>query len=99
MASVHDYIDAIEPTFKKDLIGFEFERVRHYAGRVCEHAVFGDDGISFDTVRGFHGGRNFQMHPNARQNPCTADYIFLTCQSTLFFHPRKCRHCGAERRE
>lgn len=99
MASVHDYIDAIESALKKDLIGFKFEGVRHYAARVREHAVFGDNGISFDAVRGFHDGRNFQIHPDARQNPSTADYIFLRCQSTLFFHRRKRLHCGAERRE
>ena len=99
MASVHDYIDAIKSAFKKDLIGFKFEGVWHYAGRVREHAVFGDNGISFDAVRGFHDGRNFQIHPDARQNPSTADYIFLTCQSTLFFHRCKRLHCGAERRE
>ena len=77
MSSVHDHIDAIESAFKKDLIGFKFERVGHDASRIRKHAVFGDDGISFDTVRSFHGGRNFQMHPDARQDSATADYIFL----------------------
>jgi hypothetical protein len=78
MTSVHDHIDAIESAFKKDLIGFEFERVRHDASRVRKHAVFRNDGISFDTVRSCHGGRNFRMHPDARQDSATADYIFLT---------------------
>jgi len=76
VTSVQDYIDAIESALEKDLIGFELERVRHEASRVGKHAVFGDDGISFDTVRCFHGGRNFQMHP--RQDFGTADYNFLT---------------------
>ena len=78
MTSVHDHIDAIEAAFKKDLIGFG---LRVESGmthsRIRKHAVFGDDGISFDTVRSFHGGRNFQMHPDTRRDSATADYIFL----------------------
>jgi hypothetical protein len=78
VTSVHNYIDAIESALEKVLIGFELERVRHHASRVGKHAVFGDYGISFDTMRCFHGGRNFQMHPRRRQDFATADYIFLT---------------------
>ena len=76
MTSMQDYVDAVESTLEKELISFELERVRHDASRVRKHAVFGDDGISFDTVRCFHGGRNFQMHP--RQDFAMADYNFLT---------------------
>jgi|APPan5920702963_1055757.scaffolds.fasta_scaffold333558_1 hypothetical protein len=77
VTSVHNHIDAIESALEKDLIGFKLERVRHDASRVRKHAVFGDYGISFDTVRCFHGGRNFQMHPR-REDFATADYIVLT---------------------
>jgi len=51
MAAVHHHIDRVEAALEEALIGLELERVRHDAGRVREHAVVGDDGITFDTGR------------------------------------------------
>jgi len=39
------------PCSKEVLIGREFQRIRHDARFICEHAVLGDDGIGFDAGR------------------------------------------------
>ena len=51
VAAVNDHINAIEPAFEKALVGLKLELVRHDTCSICEHAVFGDDGITFDATR------------------------------------------------
>lgn len=55
MAAVRHHIDRVEPALEEALIGVELELVRHDAGRIREHAVFGDNGITFDAGRPGHG--------------------------------------------
>ena len=51
VAPVYDDIDRIQSLFEKALIGIELQRVWHNPGRIRQHAVLGDDGITFDTTR------------------------------------------------
>lgn len=50
MAAVDHDIDSIETGFEKVLIGLEFERCRHDAHSIREHAVFGNDGKAFNMT-------------------------------------------------
>jgi hypothetical protein len=54
MAAMRHHIDRVEPALEEALIGVEPELVRHDAGRIREHAVFGDNGITFDAGRPRH---------------------------------------------
>jgi hypothetical protein len=54
MPAMRHHIDRVEPTREEALIGVELELVRHDAGRICEHAVLGDNGITFDARRPGH---------------------------------------------
>ena len=47
---MHRHIDPVERTFEEMPIGLEFERIRHDAGGIREHAVLRDDGITFDAT-------------------------------------------------
>lgn len=51
---MHNDVDTIETAFEEGLIGPEFQRIRHNTCRVREHAVLGNDGITFDTMRMEH---------------------------------------------
>src|ERR1039458_9818200 len=51
MAPMHHHIDLVEPAFEEVLIGLELERVRHDTRGIRKHAIFGDDGVTFDTTR------------------------------------------------
>ncbi len=46
---MHHRIDAIEPGFEEAAVGLEFERGWHDAGGIRDHAIFGNDGVPFDT--------------------------------------------------
>ena len=52
---MHHHIDPVEPAFEEVLIGLELERVRHDTRGIREHAILGDDGITFDATRTGHG--------------------------------------------
>ena len=54
MPSMHDDVDAIEPSFEENLIGLKFERVRHNSCRIGKHAILRDNRVSFDAARNFH---------------------------------------------
>jgi hypothetical protein len=55
VAPVNHDVDPVEPAFEEALIGLELERVRHDTRGIREHAILGDDGITFDaTGRGHH---------------------------------------------
>ena len=51
MAAVDDHINAVEAAFEKALVGLTPELVRHDTRNICEHAVLGDDGITFNAIR------------------------------------------------
>jgi hypothetical protein len=51
---MHHHIDPVEPAFEEVLIGLELERVRHDTRGIGEHAILGDDGITFDATRMGH---------------------------------------------
>jgi hypothetical protein len=54
---MHDHIDPVETALEKVLIGLELELLRHDARCIGEHAVLGDNGITFDaTGTGRRGG-------------------------------------------
>ena len=55
MAAMHHHIDRVERALEEALISVELELVRHDAGRFREHAVFGNNGITFDAGRPGHG--------------------------------------------
>jgi hypothetical protein len=48
------HINPVEPAFEEMLIGLELERVRHDTCGIREHAIFGDNGITFDATRTGH---------------------------------------------
>ncbi|HUI22691.1 MAG TPA: hypothetical protein VLZ74_16865 [Methylocella sp.] len=52
---MHHHIDPVEPAFEEVLICLELERVGHDTRSIREHAILGDDGITFDTKRMRHG--------------------------------------------
>src|SRR3984893_16915010 len=49
------HVDPVELAFEEVLIGLELERVRHDARGIRDHAILGDDGITFDSARTWHG--------------------------------------------
>jgi hypothetical protein len=55
VAPMHHHIDPVEPAFEEVLIGLELERVRHDTRGIRDHAILGDDGITFDSTRTGHG--------------------------------------------
>ena len=55
MAAMHDHIDTVQSVLEEALIGFEFEGFRHNPCGIGQHAVFGDNGVTFD-VRFLHLG-------------------------------------------
>ena len=52
MAAVHDQIGAVERGIEESLVAFEFQRVRHLAVRIREHAVGGHDDVAVDAMSG-----------------------------------------------
>ena len=50
VAAMDDDVDTIETGFKETLIGREFERLRHNADGIGEHAVLRNDGKAFDVT-------------------------------------------------
>jgi hypothetical protein len=57
VAPVHHDIDPVEPAFEEVPIGLELERVRHDTRGIREHAILGDDGITFDATGHGHNFR------------------------------------------
>jgi hypothetical protein len=55
MAPMYHHIGPVEPAFEKVPIDLELERVWHDTRGIREHALLGDDGITFDATR---TGRN-----------------------------------------
>ena len=54
---MHHNIDSVEPAFEKVLISLELKRIRYDTRGIREHAILGDDGITFDaTSTGHHVG-------------------------------------------
>jgi hypothetical protein len=51
VAAVYDHINAIEAAFEKALVGLKLKLVRHDTRSIREHAILGDDGITFDATR------------------------------------------------
>ena len=46
---VYQYVNAVQAALIEALIGFKNQRV-HASGRVREHAILGDDGITLDAA-------------------------------------------------
>src|SRR5665213_2670557 len=58
VAAMRDHIDTVKAVFEKALVGLKLELIRHDTGRIGEHAVFRDDGITFDTAGKRHAGHS-----------------------------------------
>src|SRR5580700_10159689 len=58
---MHHYVDPVEPAFEEVLIGLELERVRHDTRGIRDHAILGDDGITFDSTRTGHGDQRAEI--------------------------------------
>ena len=66
MAAMRHHIDRVEPALEEALIGVELELVRHDAGRIREHAVFRDNGITFDAGRPRHSSQLLALYRQAQ---------------------------------
>jgi hypothetical protein len=51
MPPVNDRLDFVETVGEITLVGVEFQRLRHHAVRIGQHAVLGHDGVAFDARR------------------------------------------------
>src|SRR5579863_331813 len=51
VAPVHHHDGCVEPAFEELPVGLELQRVRHDARGIREHAILGDDGVTFDAAR------------------------------------------------
>ena len=64
---MHYHIDPVERAFEELVIGLELERVRHDTRGIRDHAIRGDDGITFDSARTGHGNHfTARCHMNTR---------------------------------
>ena len=52
---MYQNIDPVEPAFEEVLIGLVLERIRHDSFGIRNHAILGDNGITFDATRAKHG--------------------------------------------
>src|SRR5690348_526721 len=66
MTAVHDHVDGVEPVFEETLVGLEFERIRHDAGGVGQHAVLRHDGKTLDAA-GLRHARGLSVDALGRQ--------------------------------
>ena len=51
MAAMNDQVGAVQRGIEEFLVALELECVRHYAIRVRQHAVGGDDDVALDAQR------------------------------------------------
>ena len=73
VATMHHNINAIEPAFEEVLIGLKFELIRYNTSRIREHAVLGDNGITFDAT----GMRHCNHFPTGRKSGWVGNQIAI----------------------
>src|ERR1700730_1431083 len=87
VAPMHHHIDPVEPAFEKVPVGLELEPVRHDTYGIREHAILGDNGITFDVTRTGHGCSVLLFLNRTERGWASGEALLNGFPPHLFYHP------------